>query len=904
MPHLSYRAALLALACGVLASPVSASTINYTYTPLGQVASRDGPRTDVQDITQFAYDIKGNLTTITNALGQVSTRTNFDAYGNPQTVTDPNGVVTTLTYTPQGWLASSTIAGATTQYTYSAVGNLTQITDPDGRFLAYAYDDARRLIAVSNALGETQSFTLDAMGNRTSSQIKDGSGALTRQQQRTYDELGRLLTQVGASGQITRYAYDLNDQLTQQTDARSHTTTRAFDALGRIVQVTDPQGGITAQAYNPDDKLTQLVDPRGVSTQYTYDAEGRVLQIQSPDGGTVNFAYDEAGNVKQRTDARAVVTTYQYDALNRLIALRYPSSPSLDVVYTYDQTDGGNKGIGRLTTVQDPSGTTTYVYDERGQRTAQNRILNLAGLNINATSTSAYDIAGRISQLGYPDNVAVNYTRNNTGQVSAVAVTVNGTDIAVANNIAYAPFGPLKQLTWGNGLTLARTYDQDYQLTAQTVGNWQNQYGFDPAGNITSQQSTLWGAVQYQYDALNRLTREQSTSTQKDYVLDATGNRTERKTTDLATGTVTETQTATVAAGSNRLESLDGLPLPYDAAGNLLQHTTGLRYTYDDSGRMNAVFQAGTQRIASFLYNSLGQRTLKLTFDPVSGSLLGGSSYLYGPGGEVIGQADYAANGQRLSTRYWVWLDGMPLAQVELTYNQGAPNGVRLVYLHADHLNTPRLASTQAGIVWSWTSDAYGAALPNEDVAGTGVVTHIPLRFPGQLYDAQTQLSYNYFRDYDANLGRYVQSDPTGLGGGLNTYAYADANPLKYIDPTGRNPIIIAGAEAGAAAGSFACPGFGSVIGGVIGAAVGVGVSAYLGDVVLNETADNAQPSEKDLTKIKERDGNKAAQDAGYDDAHDAKKGRGEGGVDIYRDKTTGKNWLWNGVPGGDKEAL
>jgi hypothetical protein len=98
----------------------------------------------------------------------------------------------------------------------------------------------------------------------------------------------------------------------------------------------------------------------------------------------------------------------------------------------------------------------------------------------------------------------------------------------------------------------------------------------------------------------------------------------------------------------------------------------------------------------------------------------------------------------------------------------------------------------------------------------------------------------------------------------------------------------------------------GTVVGGIIGAGLGAGLSWYLGGKLFNESSDydSAQPSEKDLGKIKERDGNKAAQDAGYIDAHDAKKGRGEGGVDIYRDKTTGKTWLWNGVPGGDKEAL
>jgi hypothetical protein len=67
---------------------------------------------------------------------------------------------------------------------------------------------------------------------------------------------------------------------------------------------------------------------------------------------------------------------------------------------------------------------------------------------------------------------------------------------------------------------------------------------------------------------------------------------------------------------------------------------------------------------------------------------------------------------------------------------------------------------------------------------------------------------------------------------------------------------------------------------------------------------DGAQPSEEDLTKVKERDGNKVAEKEGFKDAHEAKKGRGEGGVDIYRDKSNGKHWLWNGTKGAEKERL
>jgi len=128
-------------------------------------------------------------------------------------------------------------------------------------------------------------------------------------------------------------------------------------------------------------------------------------------------------------------------------------------------------------------------------------------------------------------------------------------------------------------------------------------------------------------------------------------------------------------------------------------------------------------------------------------------------------------------------------------YTQGAPSGGRILYLHPDHLNAPRIATSQQAIVWSWNSDAFGATPPNEDVDGDGVATHIPLRFPGQYYDAQTQLSYNYFRDYDANLGRYVESDPSGLNKSLNSYNYVDGNPTIFIDSDGRAKDKVIGSK-------------------------------------------------------------------------------------------------------------
>ena len=106
------------------------------------------------------------------------------------------------------------------------------------------------------------------------------------------------------------------------------------------------------------------------------------------------------------------------------------------------------------------------------------------------------------------------------------------------------------------------------------------------------------------------------------------------------------------------------------------------------------------------------------------------------------------------------------------------PSAPQLYYLYTDHLDTAMLI-TDAGnkVVWRWdNSDPFGVSLPEEDPDRDGQAFTFNLRFPGQYFDQETGLHYNYFRDYEPSTGRYVKSDPIGLEGGLNTYAYVGGN--------------------------------------------------------------------------------------------------------------------------------
>jgi RHS repeat-associated protein len=139
----------------------------------------------------------------------------------------------------------------------------------------------------------------------------------------------------------------------------------------------------------------------------------------------------------------------------------------------------------------------------------------------------------------------------------------------------------------------------------------------------------------------------------------------------------------------------------------------------------------------------------------------------------------------------------------------------RAYFFHSDHLGTPQAMTDQAGrTVWTVEYEPFGKVAVDQDPDGDGHHVVNNLRFPGQYYDAETGLHYNWHRDYDPEMGRYLQPDPLGLAGGLNPYPYAEGNPLRYSDPQGLMvlpwPVIVPAAEQA----------LGALIGFIAGAAI------------------------------------------------------------------------------------
>jgi RHS repeat-associated protein len=207
--------------------------------------------------------------------------------------------------------------------------------------------------------------------------------------------------------------------------------------------------------------------------------------------------------------------------------------------------------------------------------------------------------------------------------------------------------------------------------------------------------------------------------------------------------------------------------------------------TYSDRGRLKTITNpAGSTDTTTYFTNALGQRVKKS--GPATIVTSGVNYYVYDDAGHLLGE--YNANGKPLQET--VYLGDTPVAVLTQSIAGTAPSQVtttNLHYVYADHLGTARVITraTDNKMVWRWdNADPFGMLPPDGNPSQLGAFTYNP-RFPGQVYDRESGLFYNYFRDYDPATGRYVESDPIGLGGGINTYGYVGGNPISHVDPTG-----------------------------------------------------------------------------------------------------------------------
>jgi len=588
-------------------------------------------------------------------------------------------------------------------------------------------------------------FSYDASGNVKT--IQRGSG---RQQMYQYDELDRRVNDIFVSG------------------SKNITVTIGYDGL---------------------DQIKSLRDPRNLTTSYELNGLGNRLSQSSPDTKMSRYTHNENGDLLTSQDANGNTTKYSYDTIGRLTSAFYQyGKPSL---FEYD---GGPTGppseIGNLTRMDDESGQTDYSHDLRRRvlTKAQSVVTGSHSRMLNISYSYGTDGAslGKLVMMTYPSGARINYRYDNHGRVESISLNpANGigatdlmTEVPILADVSYAAFGGVQSWRWGlanSGHSHVRTLDLDGRLLTYPIdlNGAIRTLTYDDVGNILTYRhvgSSEAGRFDqtFTYDLLDRLSSYTQNGIRTDLGYDDNGNRT------FQTSPLNSISYA-YGLGSNRVLSHSGTSqatFSYDANGN---RTSDGQLTFDFNARNRLSNVNGSAQL-SFLYNGHGQRVVKI-------GNRNSIFYAYDEEAHTIGE--YSTDGNTLEIAY---LGDIPIA----AFSQG-----QVYFVVSDHLNTPLVVtSTNGSVVWDWRNrDPFGNGKPERATAPLPTPQPLDLfdlRFPGQIADSESGLYYNYHRDYDPRTGRYIQSDPIGLGGGINTYGYGLGNPIANVDPQGLFvPLVI-----------------------------------------------------------------------------------------------------------------
>ncbi len=800
------------------------STYTYDQRRVNSIEVRSSLRTQFArtEIT-YNYDSNGQPSTIQSIKRRqddgsfLTTQLSYDALGRPTTITLPDNHQIIYEYTASDYVTKIYQQdGATAspylvkQFGYDAQGNRDKVWDALNNLTQLTYDNLGRVTTIANALNEQTLLTYDPQGNlsllETGRTTAGGEGQVT---QLIYDTRNRLTSiqqkdDVATFKTLNSYTYDSEDNLASSTDAQSRTTTYAYDKLNRRTSVTDPNTNTSTLTYDAAGRVTSVTDALARTTLYSYDKLDRLIQ-QIDQGVTPSlvssFTYDHFGNLIKVTDPENRTTAYTYDALSRRTSETKQLGQTLQYVYdTRSRIDyminaRGNKidylyetwgPIKQIDQYTKASDTTTvrnikFAYDLEGNltSTADSSIQTADMYGITYDALNRRDIT-TVKYLPFA-NITLDYNydrygnRNgmayNDGTVQTSSFTYNKLNELITAkllstpsfNLAYYLSGEIKNITYPNGLSSDFLYEANGPVQSITTSGTAGQveqfaYTYDAVLNVDTLTDKN-GLHDYNYDGIDRLIKAlhpapSGLPATEDFAYDKVGNR-----EDITDATLFNYD------NNNRMLSSASNTYTYDADGNTKTVSDGTTFTFDYTNRLNT-YANGTNN-SSYVYDTFGKRIKKIVNGVTTWFVWDGSKLL----------AEYDSTGTR--TKRYAYLPG-DLLPLQIQDSNGIYN------VHADHLSTPRyLTDAAQKVVWTSTHEAFGKAVINENPDGDVNNISFNFRFPGQYYDQETGLHYNYFRYYDPSTGRYITSDPIGLAGGLNTYGYVSGNPLNRFDPYG-----------------------------------------------------------------------------------------------------------------------
>jgi len=750
----------------LLTTPVLDVILYHRYSNLNQLLEIVHPDETPENLadnprTRYSYDAAGNQTSITDPDGK-TTHYEYDALNRPTAMILPDDTPETISDNPR-ILTEYDQAGRTrgivnqvgktiVEYEYDAAGRQTLVRQVEGnetREITFVYDAVGQQIAATNTLGQTIEFSYNGLGQTTQVILPDGSTTKFE-----YDAFSNVIAQTDPKGQTTHFEYDAFDRLTAVIDPLEQRTEYGYDELGNLIEQQDAQGQIT---------------------HYSYDALGRRTAVVLP-GGTLRSesSYNRVGNLVSRTDFNGNTIEYNYDDRYRLISKNLPGeTPFVEYGYT---------PAGQIETITDARGETSYQFDEQG--------LLLSRIEPDGTEISyTYNDARLIDQLTTPTGTTT-YTYDELNRLIGVEAPHSENDTVYS----YDLLGNIESITYGNGVVETRSYDSQNRLREVVQRDSNDEllssysYTFDAAGNIASVEELDGRRVEYVYDGLNRLVKEEIMDQLEgnrtiEYSYDGVGNRLSRN------------------------DSVKGLTVySYDQYNRLISETTGseipvtIDYNYDNNGNLILANTRDSLEQVEYIWNAENR--------------LVGVNKIDGQGQIDNMEYRYDANGIRVAsiingeeTRYlidyhqayagdnnypqvveeYVQENGTHQTLANYTYGLDLISqnreGEEFFYLADAHSGVRQLTDDRGQVTHDYSYDAYGNLLqPLSDDSNKYL-------YRGEQYDRELDLQYLRNRYYNLSTGRFISADQ--FEGLLDTplsrhrYLYGHDNPVVNSDPTG-----------------------------------------------------------------------------------------------------------------------
>ncbi|MFK7767717.1 MAG: RHS repeat-associated core domain-containing protein [Mariniblastus sp.] len=684
-------------------------------------------------------------------------------------IIDPYGGKTSFTIDDEGRVAVEVgPGGSTKKWVYGTNGELLGKRTSLGQFIAVGEDEVKpkppSAPVAANAgqweFGELVSVEADeqaraekthleyTLGEKPDQlfdfdEVESTNGFLKTKDGRTFDHFGNLVKQENELGQIRRWAYDANGNVTRYIDRDGSTYSFEYDSWNIICAYIDPLGNRTTAKVNGERFRSNLADPGGHSHDFVYDHKDRLTEVRRFDRVKESYQYDHAGNLTKKIDTSGTVLLEQeFDRDNLVLSRKVGDGKT----YQYGYNDWG-----QVETVQ-----------------CQNEVLELGHLSTGFRTKDLRNEIGVVHEVG-PDRITQSSVLDQFVTKYDLDDDYNWvvTDPTGASHVFAQDHRKIeKRLNNGTvestqfdsqGRCVSKSHQRDNQI-------WNRGYKYSGEGYLDEVTDDRNGNTTYVHDAAHRLRQS------------IKGKEKERFEYDVADNLVRKPGLlGVVISDGNRLRQANGEAFEYNDRNAITRrsnHHRTLTYRYDSQVRLVAIENDETGIDWSCEYDVFSRRTQK-TYGDRTTQFIWDNDRL---------AAEVRHNG---SVRVYVYADSLsltPFMFVDYESQFADPAEGRRYYVTSNHQSAPvRIENELGEVVWECEHDPYGQCEFKVELI------QFNLRQPGHYHDPETGLNYNRHRQYDPEIGRYLQADPSGLGGGRNLYAYCH-NPLVEVDLFGLAP--------------------------------------------------------------------------------------------------------------------